>query len=72
MTIETKYNIGDEVWVKAYAKATKCKVTGINFCKWGEMYENLLYTILDTKNCEYYDIEEKCLYPTKEELLKSL
>lgn len=51
MTIETKYNIGDEVWVKVQGNPTALKV------------EN------DDMNVA---LDEKYLFPTKEELLKSL
>jgi hypothetical protein len=71
MTIETKYNIGDEVWVIEDDKP-KCKKIkeidiqiGDYFSKSNEVeidYTFGIYCIRDEKQC----------FPTKEELLKSL
>lgn len=72
MTIETKYNIGDMLWVGDYKEPTQYKVVGIKFCKWDGMEEDLVYTMLNPKNNDYSNMVEKYLYPTKEELLKSL
>lgn len=67
MTIETKYNIGDEVWYKGYKELFCDKVFNIEI-------------IVDNKGeiIVEYDlwgdvIKHECqLFPTKEELLKSL
>lgn len=66
MTIETKYNIGDEVWYSLK----------------GNIYHNTidLIRIGITNECvsiwyswnKRFPMEESLLYPTKEELLKSL
>ena len=67
MTIETKYNIGDEVWFRGYKGIYQDKIFHIHIninCD-GEIqinYELWGYTIK----------EESKLFPTKEELLKSL
>lgn len=70
MTVETKYNIGDEVWFILGNKARQGKILGITFTK-------VEYTLISY----YYNIQvgpshgffiESDLYPTKEELLKSL
>lgn len=65
MTIETKYNIGDEVWF-ADGKQKKQGIIWCVFC-FGEMF---FYQVMwkDT----LYPTYEKYLFPTKEELLKSL
>lgn len=67
MTIETKYNIGDEVWYKGYKELFRDKVFNIKiivdnegeiiveYDLWGDVIKN---------ECQ--------LFPTKEELLKSL
>lgn len=67
MTIETKYNIGDEVWYKGLKGIVHDRISYIRIdidCV-GEIYINY----------EFWDDvikEEDKLFPTKEELLKSL
>lgn len=71
MTIETKYNIGQEVWFqKLY----------VPFC--GNIYaislqeEHTVYHVKSNSKCRHDSfvatLEEHELFPTKEELLKSL
>lgn len=64
MTIETKYNIGDEVWFKFMNEPFKSVIVeyigGV-----GKLYRCKFF--LSTCACR-----EDELYPTKEELLKSL
>lgn len=67
MTIETKYNIGDEVWYRGCEEIfqdTICEIK-VNIDCFGEAH---IHYIL------WNDVlrEENDLYPTKEELLKSL
>lgn len=61
MTIETKYNIGDEVWYCFVGNAIKGKVVD---------FKRGLY------HCTFYlttaTFREEELFPTKEELLESL
>lgn len=68
MTIETKYNIGDEVWLMYENKAITAQVIEMNF-----------YSEVDAKcfckiKCPHFtrEIHDSHLFPTKEELLKSL
>ena len=64
MTIETKYNIGDEVWVKTYSGNVYCnRITGIHIKQDGL----IVYSLLN-----FADRTEDELFPTKEELLNSL
>lgn len=64
MTIETTYNIGDEVWVKTYTGDVYCnRITGIYIKENGI----IMYSLLT-----FADRTESDLFPTKEELLKSL
>lgn len=64
MTIETKYNIGEEVWVMTLNKTPICqRITKIYIL--GD--STIKYSFLNIG-----DREEKYLFPTKEELLKSL
>lgn len=64
MTIETKYNIGDEVWfIDGHNRPRRDRVTSIRI-----MHDlSIMY---------YFEVslsrDEEELFPTKEELLKSL
>lgn len=65
MTIETKYNIGDEVWFTTrHREPVKAKITEIHIV--GTSL-SLLY-LFD----KYLPRIDRYLFPTKEELLKSL
>jgi len=71
MIIETKYNVGDEVWVaNIFKEPIKVKVFGIVI----EIKDNKVlidYHIgLDENGCALR--KEVLIFPTKEELLKSL
>ena len=71
MTIETKYNIGDEVWVKTLTNGVqKWKIQEITI----EITENGKYRELYRIEIDgFYYIAYLCeLFPTKEELLKNL
>jgi hypothetical protein len=64
MTIETRYDIGDEVWVKTYTGNVYCnRITRIYIKENGI----IMYSLLN-----FADRTESDLFPTKEELLKSL
>lgn len=72
MIIETKYNIGDKVWY--VDKSAKCRVVDAIKVeqKWRELEMGWVGEPV-TKywvDCEWWFESE--LYPTKEELLKSL
>ena len=70
MTIETKYNIGDEVWFILGATAKKGEVLEITFTKIEDILTGYYYNVsVGTSHASFY---EKQLFPTKEELLKSL
>lgn len=72
MTIETKYNIGQEVWVEWLTIPTKMVVESIEFRK-DENTENIWYFVVNPNDRqECYDANECELFKTKEELLKSL
>lgn len=72
MTIETKYNIGDEVWVEWFTTPTKRVVESLLFVKDTEI-EKIMYSVVNPDDRrEFYDADESELFPTKEELLKSL
>ena len=71
MTIETKYNIGQEVWVaNVFREPIEVKVYGIV----AEVKDNNVlidyHVGLDKNGCALR--KEELVFPTKEELLKSL
>ena len=79
MKIETKYDIGDEVWVMKDNRPQKFIVNGLNVECYSGLYRGTLHII--GSPITTYDIgsrmsplvyNEIYLYPTKEELLKSL
>lgn len=82
MTIETKYNIGDEVWVMYENKPTCLTIAamdiGLHKKQLWVIYYMQPYEIdpLKMSNVEYIPYNrafyEKDVFPTKEELLKSL
>ena len=69
MTIETKYNIGDEVWIQYNMMPEKMIITHINcYCrKRGTLKTEIRYVLNNVLS-----VDERVLFPTKEELLKSL
>lgn len=69
MKIETKYNIGDEVWFMYIGQIQRSTITVIKFHIWDGGHF-LRYGMI----CNGYVIDrnEEYLFPTKEELLKSL
>lgn len=67
MTIETKYNIGDEVWVMYNMKPQKMTVTHINlYCRKRETLKKEIRYVLDNS----ISFDERVLFSTKEELLE--
>ena len=71
MTIETKYNIGDEVWMMLLNEPEQFVITGIEYTH-HRIFVGCKYYIKSI-DCEYeVKIPEDLLFPTKEELLKSL
>ena len=67
MTIETKYKIGDEVWW--YWIGSCMPATGVIIAFWRK--GDICYAQIVNKEMPV-NIEVNRLYPTKEELLKSL
>ena len=69
MTIETKYNIGQEVWMLPSFIPIKVKIYGIEIA----VVDNRIYTFYNVKDkIINHRMSESQLFPTKEELLKSL
>ena len=72
MTIETKYNIGDEVWCFMGSIPIPIIVVGIRII-YDEHYNSILYHLAEELGEPFaITLDESVLYPTKEELLKSL
>lgn len=72
MKIETKYNIGQEVWGEWYMEIAMFKVKGISIIVEGNI-TSILYDLEDTQDyTNDASMTEEYLFPTKEELLKSL
>lgn len=67
MKIETKYNIGYEVWWERYPLIRHGKVFGV----WVEQ-GGISYAIIEPNGARVLYVEESLLFPTKEELIKSL
>lgn len=66
MKIETKYDIGQEVWCLIKGEPYKVEVICIKFA-YGQIYYDLLFDYV-----KVFELAEYALFPTKEELLKSL
>lgn len=76
MKIETKYDIGQEVWYMENNKAYSRIVTAIRVTSYGKIniieygYQN--HPECGDERTHYLEYNERHLYPSKEELLKSL
>ncbi len=74
MTIETKYNIGDEVWLMYENRAITAQVVTMNV----EISDHIMGDVSANCYCKIKcphftrEIHDSHLFPTKEELLKSL
>lgn len=69
MTIEAKYNKGDEVWLMHNNRPFKTRADAIYITYEGGAV-NIEYAVSLSVTKE--GVKESLLYPTKEELLKSL
>lgn len=70
MEIRTKYNIGDEVWFQTLGINYKAKVMEIRMRIFSDNDIIINYSL--ERSGYYYERNEDDLFPTKEELLKSL
>ena len=66
MKIETKYDIGQEVWCLIKGNPYKVEVICIKYA-YGQIYYDLL-----SEKVKIFELAEYNLFSTKEELLKSL
>ena len=71
MTIETKYNIGDEVWFMENNRATTGIVVklDVDIARTGDWY--IEHYKVEANGFQFCKVGQN-LFPTKEELLKSL
>ena len=80
MTIETKYNIGDEVWIKIESwEGDYPRLATIEFINCliftntdGKVGKAIIYTVKGFDRYIHNKFHEFECFPTKEELLKSL
>lgn len=70
MTIETKYNIGDEVWFILGGKARQGVILEITFNKLGHTLIDYYYSV--QIGVSHGSFNEPDIFLTKEELLTSL
>ena len=70
MTIETKYNIGDMVWAMVVGHPKQCRIGIIDTVNLGYYFRVKYY--LETGGNNMCVRKENAVFPTKEELLKSL
>jgi hypothetical protein len=70
MNIETKYNIGDEVWGIPNGEPMQITIARI----YVKVHRNFIRISYEFDNTEdrTYRLPESAVFPTKEELLKSL
>lgn len=71
MTIETKYNLGDEVWFYHHKNIIRSRVRSITLLVRKDSI-SATYLMEDMWTDQYIVLNEDELFPTKEELLKSL
>lgn len=72
MIIETKYNVGDKVWLIVHNRICNLTITNIMFTSY-PTFNSIKYGFGKTEKMGMYDlVEEKLVFPTKEELIASL
>ena len=77
MTIETKYNIGDEVWCIVENRAKCLRIEGVAISSLAETFDESGKLTSYRIRIKYYLgdgewVDDANCFPTKEELLKSL
>jgi hypothetical protein len=72
MKIETKYNIGDKVWLIAHNTICNLTITSIMATSY-PTFNSIKYGFGRTEKTGKFDfVEEEYIFPTKEDLIKSL
>lgn len=72
MTIETKYNMGDKVWFNCMGTPMSIQISEINIAVEFDNCVLVRYMIGEYNEKYFFERDEDELFPTKEELLKSL
>jgi len=75
MTITTKYNIGDVVWVSVYGEPLEVRILGVMYEQYPKHRERITYRILEVDIDDPFasvTIPENNIWGSKEELLKEL
>ena len=73
MKIETKYDIGQEVWLDHFMEISIARISHIDiYVKENGSVEPMYWVVIPPSNRPIFRYEERELFPTKEELLKSL
>ena len=67
MEVQSKYKIGDYVWYINENRVLKSDVTGVGILLEEDKAPSITYTLHYDR-----DLDESKVFPTKEELLKSL
>jgi hypothetical protein len=71
MTIETKYNIGDEVWAMLLGDPEHCKIESVKSYR-SRTHRFVEYYLTPIHSSWGFHAKEYEVFSTKEELLKSL
>lgn len=71
MIIETKYNIGDKVYFKRFCEIYKLRIIGVSVIEKPPI-SLIEYYVVEEGDDISICLAEELLFPTKEELLKSL
>lgn len=75
MTITTKYNIGDVVWVSVYGEPVEVRILGVMYEQYPKHRERITYRILEVDIDDPFasvTVPEDNIWGSKEELLKEL
>lgn len=73
MKIETKYDIGQEVWINHFHEVKMANISHIDiYVNKNGQVKPFYWVVIPPSDTPIFKYEEHELFPTKEELLKSL
>lgn len=72
MKIETKFNVGDEVWFIRHNKITKGEISIVHTSSDGSLTNTSYQIRMSSSPADYFELYENEYFATKEELIKSL
>lgn len=72
MEIKTKYSIGDKVWFKHNDLILEGEISSIAIKKYNYISYRIVANVNQIGTYLTFNMEESKIFPTKEELLKSL